>query len=141
MSASQGRGRRNKGKLGEREWAAYCRDHYGLADSRRTAQRMGAPDSNDVVSWPGTFCEVKRVEKLNVEDAMRQAEDDCGTYIVTSPDLPGSALRETSIPYVAHRRNRTEWLVTLRAADLLEFCRRVLASQEQPSRDAAQQEK
>jgi len=124
---------RRKGSRGEAEWAAYCRDHYQLADSRRTAQRMGAPDSNDVVTWPGTFCEVKRVEKLNVEDAMRQAEEDCvgGTWVGEMNGVQVSLPVRTAIPYVAHRRNRTEWLVTLRAADLIEFCRRVLANQQQ----------
>jgi hypothetical protein len=135
---------RRKGAAAEREWAAYCRDHYLLAHSRRTAQRMGAPDSNDVVSWPGTFCEVKRVEKLNIEDAVKQAEADCvgGAWVGELNGVAVSLPVRTAIPYVAHRRNRTDWLVTLRAADLLEFCRRVLASQEQSSRgDAAQQEK
>lgn len=123
---------RDKGGRGEREWAEFCRTFYGLDDSRRTAQRMGAPDSNDVITFPGTHCEVKRVEKLNVEKAMQQAELDCGIQDALGPPIGP----DQAVPYVAHRRNRTPWLVTVRAADLLEFCRRVMAS-----RDAAKEAK
>lgn len=122
---------RDKGAAGEREWAEFCREFFSIDDSRRTAQRMGAPDSNDVITFPGTHCEVKRVEKLNVEAAMQQAEADSGYR-----RQPG--IDQAPVPYVAHRRNRTEWLVTVRAADLLEFCERVLrreaAKEEHPLR-------
>ena len=92
-----------KGKRGEREWAEFMRDHYGLA-ARRGAQFCGSPDSPDVVGgWPGTHCEVKRVEKLNIYAAIEQAMADCGD----------------AIPYVAHRANGRIWLVTHRASDWL----------------------
>ena len=96
---------RDKGAQGEREWAAYLRDSFELP-TRRGCQFAGGPDSPDVVGGiPGTHPEVKRVERLNIHQAMAQAVADCG-------DL---------IPYVAHRRNRTEWLVTIRAKDLKAF--------------------
>jgi hypothetical protein len=126
---------RSKGARGEREWAEFCREHFGLQDSRRTAQRMGAPDSNDVITWPGTHAEVKRVETLNVEKALGQAETDArGEKVLTKvPNGEGMP-----VPYVAHRRNRTDWIVSVRAADLLEFCERVLAHRnatENPAND------
>lgn len=45
---------------------------------------------------------------------MQQAERDAGTLI----------------PYVAHRKDGTKWLVTVRADQLLDFCRCVLSTQE-----------
>lgn len=94
---------RQKGARGEREWAAYLRDH-GI-DARRGQQFSGSPDSPDVVSeMLGRFVhmEVKRVEALRLEPAMAQAERDCP---------------ENKVPVVVHRKNRTPWLVTLRAVD------------------------
>jgi len=94
---------RDKGKRGEREWAAYLTE-LGY-DARRGQQFHGGPDSPDICGGiPGTHAEVKRVERLHIHDAIQQAADDAG------PDL---------LPYVAHRRNRGEWLITLRAKDLL----------------------
>ena len=95
----------SKGKRGEREWATYLRDQYKVS-ARRGQQYTGSPDSPDVVGgFPGTHCEVKRVERLNIDKAMEQACTDCGS----------------SIPYVAHRKNRGPWLVTVKADDLESF--------------------
>jgi Holliday junction resolvase len=101
---------RDKGARGEREWAAYLAE-MGFP-ARRGCQFQGTPDSPDVSGGiPGTHAEVKRVERLNVDAAMEQAEADAG---------------DAAIPYVAHRRNRKPWLVTLRACDLVEFARAIL---------------
>lgn len=54
---------------------------------------------------PGTHCEVKRTEKINIYKAMEQAIGDAGD----------------KIPYVAHRRNRGEWLIILRADDFMKI--------------------
>lgn len=99
-----GKASREKGKKGEREWAKLCREH-GYGDARRTAQYCGntGGESSDVVGLPHCHQEVKRVEKLNIHEAMAQAIRDRGE----------SGL----LPIVAHRRNRTEWLVTMRAED------------------------
>lgn len=107
-----------KGKRGEREWSAYLRD-MGYADARRGQQFSGSPDSPDVVDGiPGTHAEVKRVEALNVGKAIEQAVADAG------PD---------GVPYVAHRRNRQPWLITLRADDLVRLAEAVVASRKKPS--------
>ncbi len=101
---------RQKGARGEREWAAYLRD-LGFGDARRGQQFSGSPDSPDVAGGiPCTHPEVKRVERLNLHDAMQQAVRDAGD----------------AIPYVAHRRNRCDWLVTLRADDLRMFAAALL---------------
>lgn len=100
---------RNKGARGEREWAAFL-SALGF-DAHRGQQRHGGPDSPDVRGGiPGTHAEVKRVEKLNIWQAMEQAQ----------AEAP-----EGDIPYVAHRRNRSPWLVTLRASDLERLARKL----------------
>jgi hypothetical protein len=90
---------RQKGKIGEREFAALLREHG--YDARRGQQFSGSPDSPDVVSdalaW--LHFEVKRVQNLNLSDACVQASGDCGGK-----------------PWVvAHRRNHAPWLITMRA--------------------------
>ena len=94
-----------KGSRGEREWAGFCRSH-GFTEARRGQQFSGGFDSPDVLGLPGIHQEVKRVEKLNIHEAMKQA----------TRDSEGKAF-----PIVAHRRNRDEWLVTMRADDWMEL--------------------
>ena len=90
-----------KGKRGERAW----RDELVARgyNARRGRQFSGSPDSPDVVcpDLPGVHFEVKVVERLNVNQAMNQAVNDAGD----------------KIPVVAHKRNRGDWLVTMRASD------------------------
>jgi len=96
---------RTKGAQGEREWAKWLTSK-GF-EAKRGCQHAGGTDSPDVAGGiPGTHCEVKRVEKLNLYSAMAQAVKDSGGE---------------KIPYVAHRRNREQWLVTVRAEELLAF--------------------
>lgn len=90
---------RRKGKAGELEFAALLRAE-GF-DGRRGQQFCGGADSPDVVSealaW--LHVEVKRVQALNLMDACAQAEGDC-----------------RGKPWiVAHRRNHSPWLITMRA--------------------------
>jgi hypothetical protein len=92
---------KRKGCAGEREFAALCRDH-GITNAARGQQFKGGIDSPDVKGLNGIHVEVKRVEKLNVLEAMQQA----------IRDSDGQA-----VPIVAHRRNRSPWLITMLAAD------------------------
>jgi Holliday junction resolvase len=90
-----------KGKVGERAW----RDQLiakGFS-ARRGQQFSGSPDSPDVVceDLSHLHFEVKVVEALNVHKAMEQAVADAGR----------------KVPVVAHKKNRTDWLVTMRATD------------------------
>lgn len=96
---------RDKGKRGEREWAKFLNENFGLK-ARRGVQFTGSPDSPDVQgSWTGTHPEVKRVENLDLPKAIEQAVKDAGG----------------KVPYVAHRINNKPWLITVRAEDWAEF--------------------
>ena len=65
---------RNKGETGERELAKVLRG-YGY-NCRRGQQYCGANGDADVVGLPGLHIECKRVERLNLDDAMAQAKAD-----------------------------------------------------------------
>lgn len=96
---------REKGKKGEREFARLCREH-GFANARRSQQYSGINGDADVVGLEGIHIEVKRVEKLNIEKALQQSIRDS---------------KEGEIPIVAHRRNREEWKITMRADDFFKL--------------------
>ena len=99
---------REKGKRGEREFAAVLCERFGL-QARRGVQYSGSPDSPDVVgTWPGTHAEVKRVENLDIDKAVEQAVRDAGL----------------DTPFVAHRKNGKPWLITVRLDDLSTFLKK-----------------
>jgi len=102
-----------KGKRGERAWRDELVAHGYHA--RRGQQFSGTPDSPDVVcpDLPGFHFEVKAVERLNVNEAMAQAVEDAAE----------------KIPVVAHKRNRGDWLVTMRAHDWFDLLVRARAAQ------------
>ena len=87
---------RNKGAEGERELAKKLRS-YGY-EARRGQQFSGANGDADVVGLPGIHIECKRVEKLNIENAMEQSIRDA---------------RYGEKPAVFHRKNGKQWLVTM----------------------------
>ena len=87
---------RRKGAQGERDLAKALRS-YGY-DCRRGQQYCGANGAADVIGLPGVHIECKRVEKLNIESALAQAKAD---------------RNQNEIPVVMHKRNKSEWLVTL----------------------------
>lgn len=94
---------RRKGADGERELAGVLRS-YGYS-SHRGQQYCGANGDADVVGLPGIHIECKRVERLNLDDAMAQAKADC----------------KGDKPMVFHRKNRGEWRVTMRLEDFMEL--------------------
>ena len=100
---------RNKGKVGEREFSTELNLLLGL-ETRRGCQFKGTPDSPDVVGWPGVYIEVKRREKINVDKFMAEAAAEAGD----------------DIPLVATRRNRGEWLLTIKLKDLLPFAHEII---------------
>ena len=101
-----GKASRDKGARGEREWRNVLRSLFRCDTAERGCQRAGGPHSPDVINGiPGTHAEVKRVERLRLYEAMEQASGDAGD----------------SIPYVASKRNRGEWLITVRAEDMPRF--------------------
>lgn len=88
---------RQKGARAEREFAKLLREHGYEAE--RGCQHAGGKDSPDVkTSMAGVHWEVKHVERLNIWDAMAQSKGDAG---------------ENEMPLVAHKKNHTEWLVTM----------------------------
>ena len=102
---------RQKGKRGELFYANWLKEHFGL-NARRGQQYCGLEGNADVVGgFPNTHPEVKFVESLNINNAMAQAVRDCGS----------------NIPYVAHKKNRCELLITVRAIDLKALCKSVVS--------------
>jgi hypothetical protein len=99
---------RQKGARGERHWRDELRAN-GYA-ARRGQQFSGSPDSPDVIceSLPWIHFEVKHTERLNLYDAMEQAQRDCGAG---------------KVPLVVYRRNNRGWLVTMTADAFFEFLR------------------
>lgn len=95
---------REKGAAAERELAKILREH-GFA-ARRGQQFSGANGDPDVIGIPGIHIEAKRVERLNLSEAMKQSERDA---------------REGEIPVVIHRKNREPWLVTLSLEDFIKL--------------------
>lgn len=95
---------RRKGADGEREIANKLKE-CGY-NTRRGCQYSGANGDADVVGLPGIHMEVKRVEKLNIDNAMEQAVKDC---------------HGLKMPTVFHRKDRKDWLVTMRLEDWIEL--------------------
>ena len=105
-ASRRGRASIEKGKAAEREVAACFRELFPWCAARRRQQYSGSEGADDVVFLDGVHVECKRVEKLSIDAAMRQAESDA---------------KDEAIPIVCHRRNRTPWLVTLKLEDLPDF--------------------
>lgn len=62
----------------------------------------------DLTGLPGIHVEVKRRERLNVPEAMKQARRDSERF-------------KDGAPTVFHRRNRESWLVTMRLTDWIDL--------------------
>lgn len=95
---------KHKGSAGERELCDFltARGYPAHRNDQRYIGGKGNPD----VSAQGLedyHLEVKRVERLNVSEAMKQASGDASGRI----------------PAVVHRRSREPWLITMRLEDWL----------------------
>ena len=90
-----------KGAAGERELASILREN-GYDCSRGGSLSFG--EVPDLSGLPGIHVECKRVERLNVQEAMDQAIRDAERM-------------QDGIPTLFHRRNRKPWLVTMRLED------------------------
>ena len=91
---------KRKGTAGENELAELLRSE-GIRAYRNDQIYKGGQGNPDVraeLEGMTLHIEVKRVEKLNVPEAIHQAERDAE---------PGT------LPVVAHRRNREKWLATM----------------------------
>lgn len=104
---------RNKGKKGELELSHVLKDYgYGAFRGQQTS---GASGVADVEGLPGIHIECKRVEKLNIYDAIDQARRDA----IADERKKG----RRKVPAVFHRKNRCDWLVTMRLSDWIEIYR------------------
>ena len=91
-----------KGSAGERELAAYfaARGFQSFRNNQRYVGGHGNPDI-EVDGLDDYHIEVKRVERLNISAAFKQAAADA----------------VNRIPVVIHRRNREPWLITMALDD------------------------
>lgn len=98
---------RAKGARGERELSKKLRE-YGY-EARRGQQYSGSNGDPDIVTnLPRIHIECKRVERLNIYDAIAQSQRDARNY---------------EIPVVMHRKNNSEWLVTMTLDDWISLYR------------------
>lgn len=100
---------KQKGARGERELSRKLQE-FGYT-TRRSVQYNGKAEEGqaDVVGLPHIHAEVKRVERLNIYDAVDQAKRD--------------AKNDAELPAVFHRKNNCEWLVTMPLASWMEMYR------------------
>lgn len=95
---------RQKGARGERELSSKLKE-YGYK-TRQRQQYCGSNGDADVVGLPGIHIECKRVERLNIYDAISQAKED---------------KKENELGAVFHRKDRSEWLVTMTLAEWMKL--------------------
>lgn len=95
---------KQKGARGERELSSKLKE-YGY-NTRRGQQYCGANGDADVIGLVGIHIECKRVERLNIYDAISQAKADA---------------KEEELPTVFHRKDRSEWLVTMTFDDWMKL--------------------
>ena len=100
-----GRSSQRKGADGERELAAVL-EGYGYNVTRGGSLSYGTVP--DLEGLPGIHIEVKRVERLNVPEAMEQAIRDSNRF-------------NDGAPALFHRRSRKPWLVTMRLTDWMQL--------------------
>jgi len=108
-----GRSAQRKGADGERELANLLKE-YGFEVRRGQVFNH----ESDMVGLDKIHPEVKRVEKLNVWEAINQA-------------IREADKRKDGVPTLFHRRNKTgvkdkyeDWLVTMRLTDWIELYRK-----------------
>lgn len=110
---------RAKGVRGELEARNLLRDHGFFAE--RGQQHSGGNDSPDVKhDMEGFHIEVKRVEALNIYNAVEQAERD---------------RRPTEDAIVLHRKDRKPWLVTMTADTFFRLAKTYIYEQPKGDRE------
>ena len=105
---------KQKGARGEREWAQFLNDNgFGKNKPAHRGQQYNGIEGDDVVcdDLPAIHFEVKRVNALRLEDAVKQSIRDA----------------DDKTPVVAYRRDRGEWLVIMRAKDWCDMVREGMA--------------
>ena len=100
-----GRTAQRKGRAGELELTKILQSAGFPVHPGRSASYGTEPD---LIGLEGIHIECKRVERLNVPEALRQAERDAEHF-------------GDGAPTVFHRRNREPWMVTMRLTDWIEL--------------------
>lgn len=94
---------RAKGAKGERELANKLKE-YGY--NCRRGQQFSGLEGEDVVGLDYIHIECKRVEKLNINEALKQAKKDA---------------KNNQMPAVFHRKNGEKWKVTMYLDDWIQL--------------------
>lgn len=94
---------RAKGAKGERELANKLKE-YGY--NCRRGQQFSGLEGEDVVGLDYIHIECKRVEKLNIDEALKQSKRDA---------------KDNQIPGVFHRKNGEKWKVTMDLDDWIQL--------------------
>lgn len=116
---------KQKGKKGELELVRKLKE-YGY-DCRRTNQYCGnTGQADDVIGLDYIHIECKRVEKLNIDEAIEQAKRDS---------------KEDKFPTVFHRKNRKDWLVTMKLDDWIKLYNEYYSSMKLTERENANEDK
>ena len=102
---------KRKGTAGENELVDILKSYQIRAYRNDQIFRggIGNPDVYAEIADESMHIEVKRVEKLNVTEAMKKTMRDA---------KPGA------LPVLVHRRNHEKWLVTIPLYYLLQFLRK-----------------
>lgn len=101
---------RAKGASNERALSKWLSEYFGV-EARRACQYHGLSDRGDVELHPSIHIECKAVESLNIHKALEQSIRDAGNN------------DRNPVPTVFHKKNRTCWLLTIRAEDIIPFCK------------------
>ena len=96
---------KQKGKTGELQVVNLFKE-YGFDKARRSQQYAGINNDADVVGMKDLHIEVKRVERLNIHEAIEQCHRD---------------KKESELGTVIHRKNNKEWLVTMKFDEWMEL--------------------
>ena len=95
---------KRKGAKGEVE-LAHKLEEYGF-NARRSVQYNGKDGQADVIGLPHIHIECKRVESLNIYNAIEQSKRDA---------------KNGDMPTVFHRKNRCNWLVTMELDEFMKL--------------------
>lgn len=103
--AMGGKSSQHKGRAGELELVRLLQAH-GIPAQPGKALSFG--QTPDIVGIDGIHAECKRVERLNLCAALRQAAEDSQYF-------------EDGLPVIFHRRNREGWVCSMRLDDWLKL--------------------
>ena len=100
----RGKASRDKGARAERELAKILSEGLGM-EIRRGQVFNKEPD---LVGLEGVHAEVKRQERINIHEAIKQA-------------LNAAETRKDGIPVVFFRRDHGEWFTVMRLSDWMDY--------------------